>query len=246
MKKAIITFMCLLLAFVAVGCTKTPPEETTTTLDFLNYVTATVDEYLESESGNISIEMEKETSTSLEYIYNFDGSSLDELLCVLESGDSMMAAYVKDEVAYVNVNGQKNQAPLTEDEEETILDNYGLEAMTASIFATFDKSLFSAFAITSDEAGVVVLTWDSTKYVLIGEGLSDEEFIAASDRFDDITTNMTAIVVTLTYADGKVSKIESSWTNYDDVVGTIDIEFKGIGTQTITFPADLDTYTEQE
>ncbi len=245
MKKAILTLMCLLLTFMIVGCKK-PPVDNTTPIDLLGYLTATVNEYMESESGNIVVNMEKETTTSLEYIYNFDGSSLDELLCVLESDSSIMAAYVTDEIAYVNVNGEKTKAPLSNDEEDVILENYGFEAMLSSVFVTFDLSLFKAFTITSNTNGVAVLTWDPTKYVLDATGMTDDEFIAASDRFDDISANMKAITVTLTYANGKVTKIESSWTNIDDVVGTVNVEFKGTDIQTITFPADLSSYTEQQ
>jgi hypothetical protein len=99
---------------------------------------------------------------------------------------------------------------------------------------------------TSDEAGVVVLTWDKTKYVLITTGLDDDGILAAGERYDDVSANMKAITVTLTYADSKVTKVESSWTKNDDSVGTITVEFKGTGAQTIVFPTDLDSYTEQQ
>lgn len=246
MKKTIVTMLCLLMAFVMVGCKKPPVVEETTPLEYLGYLTTTIDEYKNSDSGSILIEMNTDVETSLEYIYNFTSSSIDSLLCVFESGDSVMAAYVTEEVSYINVNNEKTQTPLTVDEEETILENYGLEAMTASIFATFDQSLFNAFTVTSDEAGVVVLTWDKTKYVLITTGLDDDGILAAGERYDDVSANMKAITVTLTYADSKVTKVESSWTKNDDSVGAITVEFKGTGAQTIVFPTDLASYTEQQ
>lgn len=246
MKKAIIAFILVLVTIVSVGCKKPPEKKEIKATDFLPYLTATINQYKTASSGNILIEMDAEEETSLEYIYNYSGTSLEGLLCVLERGDIQLGAYVKDDISYINVNNEKTKTALTLDEETNIKNNYGFEAMTADIFAVFDKSLFAAFSITGNADGVVVLTWDPTKYVLLSDGLSDDEFLEASERFDDISENIKALVVTITYANELVTKIESTWTKQDDSLGTIGISFRGTSLQTIDYPADLSTYHEQD
>ncbi len=245
MKKILVTLLFLLVIIFTVGCVKPPVKEELKPSDFLTYWNSTIATYEDATSGNILINMESEVTTSLEYIYNYETSSINSLLCVLERGDSVMAAYVKEGFAYINVNNEKTKMSLSNDETATILENYSLTAMAASIFAVFDKSLFNAFTITSDADGKVVLTWDPSKYVLMTDGLDDDEFLAATERFDDISENMKSIVVTITYENKLVTKIESLWTKQNDSVAKIDVTFRGIGQQTINYPSDLSEYKEQ-
>lgn len=243
MKKIFIGFVFLLMILMVSGCVTPPVDEDNTPADYLTYLVATQAEYRDSESGNIVLEIVQDgVTTNMEYIYNYSGTTLTSLLCVLTIDDSEMAAYVTEGVAYVNINGEKTKAALTSTEGAEIVADYGFDALTAQAFKTFDVSLFNAFDIVSDEDGVVQMDWDPTKYVLISEGLTTDEFLEADERFEDISTNIKAISITIHYANERVTKIESSWTNNDDEVGTISIEFLGTTVQTITFPTDLSTY----
>lgn len=245
MKKLFVAITFLFLAVFTVACDRTQKEEEKAT-KFLTYLESTIDLYENSNSGNLLIEVEAEELTTLEYIYNYSDSSLESLLCVLERDESLLAAYVKDKVSYMNINNEKTQTPLTSAEETTIVENYGFSAMTSSIFVYFDQSLFNAFTITSNADNKVVLTWDPSKYILITEGLEGDEYIAANDRYYDVVENIKAVVLVIYYEDELVTKLESTWTKVDNSIGSINISFRGTGVQTIDYPSDLNAYQQQD
>lgn len=243
MKRLVVSFMLLLMVLVFAGCKPKEQPVEFTPQDVMAYLANTKAAYSNSSSGNIVIDIvENDETTHMEYIYNYSGSVLESLKVVLTMGDTTMEAYVKDEVAYINVQGEKTKAALTYAEGEQIIDEFGFDALTEYVFATFDQSIFNALVIDSNEDGVVTMTWDPDKYVFLYEGLTDEEFLDADERFENISANIKAISVTVHYENDKVTKLTSTWTQNDDSVGTIAIEFKGTDEQTITYPTDLDTY----
>ena len=61
-------------------------------------------------------------------------------------------------------------------------------------------------------------------------------------RYTEIQTKIKDIDVTITYADKKVTKLESTWVSKDDKTSKITIQFKGTSTQNIEYPVDLNTY----
>ncbi|MDD3192090.1 MAG: hypothetical protein PHP41_05015 [Bacilli bacterium] len=245
MKKFIISIVMILMIGFVSACKPTVPEDKTEPEDFLTYLVNTKAAYEASESGNIYIQLiDGDEETTLEYIYNYTGSTLTSLKVVLIAGESQLQAYVKDGVAYVDVNGEKTKDTLTSGEQSEILSDYNIVALMETAINTFDLSLLKACTITTDEAGVATLDFNKESYVFISTGLSDEEFLEADERYQNINTNIEDITLEFTYTEEGVSVLDSTWTHTDSTVSSIKIEFRGTTLQTITYPTDLDDYTE--
>lgn len=240
-------FKVLMLLLVVVGLTacnnKKPQDESK---DYLKMITDTKKEYTDSDSVNVYITVEtNNVTTTNELIYNFDGTSIVSLAHKLVDGDTVYEAYVKEGLAYVNVNGDKSKGTLFDMEAEEVINNYAFAEVTEAVFDPFDKSLMKAMVTDEDKDGVAKLTWDASKYVLVTDGLTGDEVDKAMARFTDIQSKMAEIKLTINYSNNKVTKLESTWKTKDNKTSTITIEFKGTGTQTVTYPADLESYANR-
>ncbi|HEY8444930.1 MAG TPA: hypothetical protein VIK94_02235 [Bacilli bacterium] len=245
--KKIFFILFIFLMFGLAGC-KPKDKGNKNDVDFFQYLLNTQEEYEDSESGNIKITVINEgVTTTLEYVYNYSGNVIKSLKVVLTEGDTTMEAYIKDNYSYVNIDGVKTKERFFDSESRAIIESYGFTQLTESVFDAFDKSLFGAFEVVSNENGEAQLDWNPDKYVFLDDDIQDnpEEWIKADERFRAVKDNISDITVTLKYADEKVTSLDSTWKDKDNVESKIKIEFNGTGTQTITYPSDLNEYIDR-
>lgn len=242
-------FKFLMLLLVVLGltaCKKDGQGPVDNDKDYLAMVQKARTTYSQSNSGNLFIEViNNDVVTTTEFIYNYSSNKIDTLLHEQTVGDVTTAAYVTEGVAYVNVNGEKTKGNIFDLEAVQIIEESGFNGVTEELFKTFDKSFFKALEVTEDKDGVVTFVFNKDKYVLDVEGLEGDEIEEAIDRDEKIKQNIKSIYVTMTYANGEMTKLESSWVTTADVTNQINMELKGIAAQTITFPTDLDTYVRR-
>lgn len=246
--KKLFFILFIFLMFGLVGC-KTDKGNNKKDVDFFQYLVNTQQAYDDSSSGNIKITVTDEgVTTTLEYVYNYNGNVISSLKVVLTEGDSTMEAYIKDNYSYVNINSVKTKESFKDTDSQEIIESYGFTQLTDSVFDAFDKSLFGALEVVSNENGEAQLDWNPEKYVFIDEHLQDdpEAWVEADERYRAVKENISDITVTLKYANEKVTSIDSTWKDKDNVESRIKIEFNGTETQTITYPSDLNEYIERK
>lgn len=241
--RKILKLLMLLLVVIGLSACKDKNPVVNNPKDYYKMLVNTQDEYEDSKSVNVLMTIVNgDVTTTSELIYNFDGTQIVNLAQKLTDGNTTYAAYVKDGLAYVNVNGNKSKGTLFDMEAQDVIENYSFNAMTAVIFNTFDKSLMQALVVSEDKDGEAKLTWDPTKYVFVSDGIDENDLDKAMERYSSIQSNITKIDVTIKYADNKVTKLTSTWVDKDNKTSNINIEFRGTGTQTIEYPSDLNTY----
>jgi hypothetical protein len=248
MKKIIISLMLFVMVIGLVGCKKktdqTPNEGGVTVEDFKRFLRLTKESYEDSENGNVIVTVnDGTTTTTMEYIYNYNSYEIESLMILLTTGETRMEGYVKDGYDYVNLNGDKTKASLDSQVASKIIEQYSFTTVTKQVFDTFDQSLLKAFKITSDKDGVVIMVYDQNKHTLDTNGLEEEEVFEATDRYDSIKENVKSITLVLNYSNNKITKLESTWVSNKDVTSTLNLELKGTADdQAIDFPSDLDSY----
>lgn len=241
MRKILKLFMLLLVVMGLSACKD--KNQKTEKKDFYKMLIDTKSEYTNSKSVNVLMTLVNgDVTTTSELIYNFDGAQIVNLAQKLVDGDTVYEAYVKDGIAYVNVNGDKSKGTLFDMEAQDVINNYAFEDLTAVIFDTFDKSLMNALVVSEDKNGVARLSWDPTKYVFVSDNLSGEDLDEAMERYGNIQSNITRIDVTINYANNKVTILTSTWVDKNNKTSSISIEFRGTATQNIVYPSDLANY----
>jgi len=240
MKKVL--YLLLFMVVVLAGCAKVNVDP----LTLHEYFQNTKDAYTESDSGRVTVAItDEEGNLDYDYIYLNNETTIEEMQLLLTEGNSVIKAYVKDANAYIDVDGQKTYAPLASEAGENILAGYWFSDLTAPVFNMFDKSIFNALEINESIKGEAKLTWNKDNYTFIDDNYTPDEFIEADIRFGEVKENIKSIAVEIKYANELITSLESTWTNNDNEVTTIRIEFHGTGTHEISFPADLNSYTER-
>jgi len=248
MKKIIQLLLVFVLAFSLVACDPDKPnnDDNISVTELDKFVKSTKSNYEDASSASILITVKNGSATStLEYVYNYSGSEIESLMLKYVSSELTMEAYVKDGYDYVNIEGEKTKSIVGSDTTNAILEKYGFNEMTKAAMENFNTEMLNASTVSSDEDGLATLTFDKSKYVVDYDGLDVDEAFEAQERYTNIQNNIKEITLYVTYANKKVTKLSAKLVNNSDVVSEITIEFRGMETQTITYPSDLDSYTDR-
>lgn len=222
-------------------------EEVVTTIavsELEKFIKSTRSNYEDTLSASLLITIKDGDLTStLEYVYNLNNpSEIKDLMLKFVAGDQVMEAYVKDGWDYVNIAGEKTKALVGYDTADALLNEYGFNEMTESVFNALDANIFNACSVKTDENGVATLEWNKASYDNIIEEEDPDKLFELLARVQQIKENINSINISVSYANKKVTKIESTWVNKDNVTKQLNIEFRSLDPQTITFPTDLDSY----
>jgi hypothetical protein len=240
MKKVL--YLLLFMVVVLAGCGKVNVDP----LTLHEYFQNTEETYADSNSGRVSVSIvDNEGNFEFDYIYLNNETTIEEMQLLLTEGNSVIKAYVKNKNAYINVDGQKTYAPLASEAGKDILAGYWFSDLTSPLYKMFDKSIFNALKTDESKKGEAKLTWDKDDYTFMDDNYTPDEFYEADIRFTDVKENIKSITVSIKYANELITSLESTWTNNDNEVTTITINFHGTDEHEISFPADLNSYTER-
>lgn len=255
MKKLFLVIIAFILMFTIVGCGEEkepnkpddpvvdpdphtdpdphvdPEPEKGLTVDNLKESLQKIEkEYNDSKKASVEVNLVNgEDTMKVVLTYELGNDNLFKALQYELTGEKSIAIYIKDDVVYSSANGTKSQEALDETVNETITNDYGLEALLKDVTAFYaEAGLYECLTLSSSDNGVYVFDLDLVKY----------------DTLDSTRVFKTA---------GK-DKISIIVTTVNDAITAVKVEIKA-GEKTLStevkylgfdkdpvYPSDLDTY----
>lgn len=161
-----------------------------------------------------------ETKLSFEIV-----DSLYKALAFEQKGYQEAAVYVKDNVVYMSANGTKQKYDLDDSENDTLVNNYGVEALLEKAVSYYSESaFFNALTLASEEDSVYTFELKINEYS--GTVIN----VLGKDKVE--------LVVKIN--DGNIVSAMLKVTEGEKVVSIL-VEYLGFN-ETITYPEDLADY----
>lgn len=225
MKKRFILVLLLIASiFTLAGCAKGPAK-------YLKDINQVINTY--SKSLNGSVKFEEGTANDLivtDLIYSYKLENKERKIVGFMSkqvrNNEETSIYVKDNIAYMLLDGQKTKATLTDEDVFVKVNEYGFDAFIKSVNDIYDTNFFKAVKVVSKEDKKVVLELDLEAY--------KGEVINKSGQ-------ITKFEVVLHYDGKNINKIENKITRAG-VVNLINVSFNSTAEVAIEYPADLSSY----
>lgn len=241
MKKAIYLLVLLFIGITLVGCKVNSNKVNST--EIYDYLIKTKNEYSTSSKGHITLTIEDSESTQVtEFAFIYNENVIEYMKLEQTDGDEKTSTYVKDNKVYQNFNGNKTFATLESTEGQEIIEELWFEDITENVFKTLNKGIFNASVVESDKNGVAKLVWNIDNYIFIDEDFTDAEYLEADQLYFQIYANMKAIEINVNHDQELVKSLDSIWTNNNNEVSKIKIEFHTTSSVNPTYPTDLDSY----
>lgn len=224
MRKFVLVLLVFVSSLMLVGCGK----KTITNVE--KDINNIVENYSKSLNGSVKFEQGPENNLAVtELIYNFKEESgqkkVNGLMAKITNGEDVKSVYIKDNVAYMLLDGQKSKSNLTEAETKLLIDEYGFDAFIKSVKEIYDEEFFKASKIISAEKDQVVLELDFEKY----EGEVNK------------SGEITKFEVVLHYSGKNITKIENKIVR-SGVNNIIRVTFNSLKETTIDYPSNLSEY----
>lgn len=224
MRKFISILLLFVSGFILVGCNRTNVTSVEKDIDNI------IENYSDSLNGSVKFEQGPEDDlTVTELIYGFKEENgqkkVNGFMAKITNGEDVKSIYIKDNVAYMLLDGQKTKSNLTVAEAKLLIDEYGFEAFIKAIKEIYDENFFKAAKIITNEKEKIVLELDFTKY----EG--------------DINKSgeITKFEVVLHYSGKTITKIENKIVR-SGVNNIIRVTFNSLKETTIDYPSNLSEY----
>lgn len=244
MKKYLYLSIVLFLSLLLIACDDPDKDGNGNDNDDIEMITheelfdiynSTINEYMVSQNINIYMEANINNSAStIEFIYNLNGFNVNGLKYVSLAQNEVYEVYVQNGIEYINFNGNKSKNTLDNISEGKIITNYSFVNISKSFFDLFNTNLINSLKVVGQEDNVVSLEWDKSLYIL------DET--STSSSFSEIKENIKEIEVEITIEDEVIKSVYSIWKNKDGKTSELSISFRGIETNNITYPNDLESY----
>ena len=206
------------------------PEKGLTVKNLQEALLAVEKEYNESKKAAVSVELKNgEETMSVLLVYELNNDNLYKSLQYELVSEKTVAIYIKDDVVYSTANGTKSKETLDETVNETIANDYGLQALLQKITAFYkENGLYNCLTLaSSSEEGVYVFDIDLVKYAEI----TNATFKAAGkDKISIIVTTV----------DEKITSVKVETTAQNKVSSTT-VNYLGFD-KNPQYPSDLDTY----
>lgn len=150
---------------------------------------------------------------------------LYKALAFEQKGYQDNAVYVKDGVVYLSANGTKQQYELDDSENDTLVANYGVEALLKQAVSYYsENAFFTSLTLVSDENSVYTFELDITKYngSVLNVAGKDKVELVVKVAGEEIQSAMLKVTV-------------------GSNVNSVAVEYLGFN-ETISYPSDLSDY----
>ena len=150
---------------------------------------------------------------------------LYKALAFEQKGYQDNAVYVKDGVVYLSANGTKQQYELDDSENDTLVANYGVEALLKQAVSYYsENAFFTSLTLVSDENSVYTFELDITKYngSVLNVAGKDKVELVVKVAGEEIQSAMLKVTV-------------------GSNVNSVAVEYLGFN-ETISYPNDLSDY----
>lgn len=249
MKKILFVLLGLVLMFTLVGCKDKPTpvepddpvnpdnpdgpvvDDKEITKDNLGKkLEALEKEYNESKKAGVEVNLVNGDATmSVVLVYELGNDGLYKALQYELKGTKNVALYIKDDVVYSTAGGSKSKEDLDATVNETIVADYGLEALLKDVTAFYkDAAVFSNLTKVSGENGVYTFELDLAKY-------ATESTVKAFN-----TAGKDKLLVIITTSSEKITAVKVEAKEGEKTLST-EIKYLGFD-KAPTYPTDLDTY----
>lgn len=249
MKKVLFILLGFILMFTLVGCKGDEPdtpdtpdkpdtpdnpggetEKGLTVKNLKDALLALEKEYQDSKKASVNVNLVNGTDT-MEAILTYEIGS-DNLYSALQyelKGTKEIAVYIKDGIVYSAANGSKSKETLDETVNDTLTNDYGLNALLAPVTKFYNEAgFYQCLTRESDENGVYVFNLDLVEYAKLSGTLSFNP--AGKDSIKLIVTTVNE----------KITEVKVEVKEGDKTLST-EIKYLGFNAAP-TYPTDLDTY----
>ncbi len=194
-----------------------------TAKDLMRDLTATKEQYTQADSVNILIETSEGTC---EMIYNKSNDVYQEFKYSVTTNVSSNI-YIKDGILYSNIESAKTKNTLSSSEALSIVKQYNASMFLEDVASYYDEDAFFV-ALTKKQETNEFVEFELTLADYLGE-LNVE--------------GVDSVVVKATLDNGKITSVELIFTT-KGVSSTVKVYYRGTEHQEISYPSDLDSYTE--
>ena len=253
MKKVLFILLGLVLMFTLVGCkdeptpTPTPdpdpdtpanpdpdkPDDTDKGLTVGNLqskLLALAKEYKDSKKASVSVDLVNgEDTMNVVLTYELGSNNLFKALQYELTGTKTIALYIKDDVVYSNANGTKTKEDLDDTVNDTITNDYGLEALLKEVTGFYyEEGFYTCLTKASDENGVYVFDLNLSEYAKN----------SSNTTFNTAGKDKISLIVTVVN-----EKITAVKVEVKEGTKTLSTEVKYLGfDKNPVYPTDLDSY----
>ena len=187
-------------------------------------------EYKESKKASVEVNLVNgEDTMKVVLTYELGNDNLFKALQYELTGEKTIAIYIQDETVYSTANGVKSKETLDETVNETLTNDYGLDALLKDVTAFYnEKGLYACLTLTSSDNGVYVFDLDLAKY----------------DSLDSTTVFRTAgkekVSIIVTTVNDAITAVKVEVKTADKTLST-EVKYLGLDKSPV-YPSDLDTY----
>ena len=194
-----------------------------TAKDLMRDLTAIKEQYTQADSVNMLIETNEGTC---EMIYNKSNDVYQEFKYSVTTNVSSNI-YIKDGILYSNIENAKTKNTLSSSEALSIVKQYNASMFLEDVASYYDEDAFF-MALTKKQETNEFVEFELTLADYLGE-LNVE--------------GVDSVVVKATLDNGKITSVELIFTT-KGVSSSVKAYYRGTEHQEITYPSDLDSYTE--
>ena len=187
-------------------------------------------EYQDSKKASVKVNLVNGTE-SMEVVLTYEIGS-DNLFSALQyelKGEKEVAVYIKDGIVYSSANGSKSKETIDATINDTLTNDYGLNALLAPVTKFYNEAGFYAcLTRESEENGVYVFNLDLVEYAKL----------SGTVAFNPAGKDSIKLIVTT--VNEKITEVKVEVKEGDKTLST-DIKYLGFNASP-AYPEDLDSY----
>ena len=187
-------------------------------------------EYKDSKGASVAVSLVNgEETMNIVLTYKIGSDNLYSALQYELRGETEIAIYIQEGYVYSSANGSKSKEVLETSVNDTIKNDYGLDALLEPITKFYGEAgLYDCLTKESENNGVYVFALDLANY----SKLSGTKSFATAGK-DSIKIIVTTVSEKITTVKVEVKEGEKT--------SSTEIKYQGLNAEPV-FPSDLDTY----